>query len=314
MRIVIALGGNALLRRGQPMDAPTQRHNARLAAQALADVVRQHQVILTHGNGPQVGMLALARRVAQHDWPLDVLVAETQGQIGYTLALELMNVVPKLSVLPIVTLVEVDPDDAAFQSPTKFIGPAYPREEAEALSKQTGWQMRSDGECWRRVVPSPIPQRIVGLDMIRHLAAQPNTLAICVGGGGIPVVRTADGTWQGVEAVVDKDLASALLAREIEADLFVIATDVPGVFLDHRQPTERLLTRCTARQLRAHLQDFPDGSMQPKVEAALQFVSCSQRCAAIGALDEISRIIEGNAGTWVVPDAQDAQLSASAKR
>ncbi len=306
MRIVIALGGNALMQRGQPMNAHTQRQNARLAARALAEVARAHQVILTHGNGPQVGMLALARQAAASDWTLDVLVAETQGQIGYTLALELSNALPGVSVVPLVTLVEVDPTDPAFQSPTKFIGPTYTLDEAQALSQRTGWTMQRDGERWRRVVPSPRPRRVLNLDAVRTLIAQPNVLVICTGGGGVPVVRAADGAWQGVEAVVDKDLASALLACELEADLFVIATDVPGIFLNYRQPGEQLLERCNARQLRARLSDFPAGSMRPKVEAVLHFVGCARRRAAIGALDALSRIIEGEAGTWIVPDDRPA--------
>ncbi|HXV43557.1 MAG TPA: carbamate kinase, partial [Anaerolineae bacterium] len=233
MRIVVALGGNALLKRGEPMTADMQRKNIKIAANALAAVAQQHQLVLAHGNGPQVGLLALQAAAYKEveAYPLDVLGAQTEGMIGYMMEQELGNLLPfEVPFATILTMVEVDPKDPAFQNPTKFVGPVYEKAEADRLAEEKSWAFKQDGNKWRRVVPSPLPKRIFEIRPIKWLLEK-NTVVICTGGGGIPTMYLPDETRTlvGVEAVIDKDLASELLARELEADLFVIATDVKGV-------------------------------------------------------------------------------------
>jgi carbamate kinase len=304
MRVVVALGGNALLRRGEPMTAEVQRANCRIAAKALAPVAQHHQLVLTHGNGPQVGLLALQAQAytAVEPYPLDVLGAQTEGMIGYMLEQELGNLLPmEVPLATILTMVEIDPADPGFSDPTKFVGPVYDRAEADRLAGAKGWTFKQDGAKWRRVVPSPLPHRIFEIRPIKWMIEK-GTVVICAGGGGIPTAYASDGTRTlgGIEAVIDKDLASELLARELEADVFVMATDVDGVYLDFGTANQRRLDRVTAAELRQ--QKFPAGSMGPKVQAALQFVEKTGGRSAIGALQDIEGIVEGTKGTNIVPN------------
>lgn len=299
-RVVVALGGNALLRRGEPVSASTQRDNIRRAATALARLMAEgHQLVVTHGNGPQVGLLALQGEAAgQSGFPLDVLGAETEGMIGYVLQQELDNAHPAPArFATLLTQVEVDPRDAAFGAPDKPVGPVYSEAQARALQQQRGWAVAPDGQAWRRVVPSPRPLRILEIEVIRLLVEQGVTV-ICAGGGGIPVVRRADGTHIGVEAVIDKDHASGLLAAELQADAFLMLTDVPAVFADWGRPDQRALDDVTPQALAA--MDFAAGSMGPKVRAACDFVNRTGGLAGIGALDDASAILARRAGTRVV--------------
>jgi len=286
------------------MTADVQRTNVRVAAQALAPVSRDHQLIITHGNGPQVGLLALqAHAYAGVDpYPLDVLGAETEGMIGYMLEQELGNLVPfEVPLATLLTMVEVDPADPAFGSPTKFVGPVYDRPDADRLEQEKGWTFKQDGDKWRRVVPSPLPKRIFEIRPITWLLDK-GAIVICAGGGGIPTAYAPGGIRKlgGIEAVIDKDLSSELLARELNADLFVMATDVGGVYLDFGKPNQRMLDRVTVSELIEH--PFPAGSMGPKVAAAIQYVQLTGKRAAIGALADIEGIVAGEKGTNVVPN------------
>jgi carbamate kinase len=286
------------------MTADVQRTNVRIAAQALAPVSRDHQLIITHGNGPQVGLLALqAHTYAGVDpYPLDVLGAETEGMIGYMLEQELGNLVPfEVPLATLLTMVEVDPADPAFGNPTKFVGPVYDRPDADRLEQEKGWTFKQDGDKWRRVVPSPLPKRIFEIRPITWLLDK-GAIVICAGGGGIPTAYAPGGTRKlgGIEAVIDKDLSSELLARELNADLFVMATDVGGVYLDFGTPNQRMLGRVTAAELTEH--PFPAGSMGPKVAAAIQYVQLTGKRAAIGALADIEGIVAGEKGTNIVPN------------
>jgi len=301
VRVVVALGGNALLKRGEPMTAENQRANVHTAAPDLAGVGRDHQLVLSHGNGPQVGLLALqASAYTDVDpYPLDILGAQTEGMIGYVLEQELGNVMPPETPLAtILTMVQVDPADPAFENPTKFVGPIYDRSQADALAADKGWSFKPDGDSWRRVVPSPEPQHIFEIQPIRWLLEH-DVVVICAGGGGVPTMflPSAETTLVGVEAVIDKDLASELLARQIAADLFVMATDVEAVYQDWGTPQQRALRKVTARELRKV--SFPAGSMGPKVDAACRFVEATGARAAIGSLTEIRDIVDGTAGTQV---------------
>jgi carbamate kinase len=303
MRVVVALGGNALLKRGEPMTAEVQRGNVRVAAQALAPVAQQHELVVSHGNGPQVGLLALqaAAYSVVEPYPLDVLGAQTEGMIGYMLEQELGNLLPfEVPLATLLTMIEVDPEDPAFQNPTKFVGPVYDKAEAERLAAEKGWAIRQDGQTWRRVVPSPLPKRIFELRPIKWLLEH-HTIVICAGGGGIPTAYAQDGsrTLAGIEAVIDKDLASELLARELDADVFVMATDVDGVYLDWGTPRQRRLERVTTSEVKRY--GFAAGSMGPKVEAAVMFAERTGRRAAIGTLADIEGIVAGEKGTNVVP-------------
>ena len=299
MRIVVALGGNALLRRGEPPTAAVQRKNVRIAAKALAPVALEHQLVITHGNGPQVGLLAL-HAAAYEDVPpppLDVLGAESEGLIGYMIEQELGNLLPfERPFATILTMVEVDPADPAFDNPTKPIGPVYDEEEARALAAERGWTVAPDGDAWRRVVPSPLPKRVFEIRPVRWLLEH-NVIVICSGGGGIPTMYDDEGKLHGVEAVIDKDRASALVAEEVEADCLILATDADAVYLDWGTPEQRPIRTITPEELRRH--QFPVGSMGPKVEAACTFVERTGGRAAIGALGEIEEILNSRAGTVV---------------
>jgi len=300
MRIVVALGGNALLRRGQPMTAKNQRENVRIAAQALAPIAAGNQLVISHGNGPQVGLLALQSAAYEEveAYPLDVLGAQTEGMIGYMIEQELGNLLPiEYPFATILTMVEVDPEDPAFDEPTKPIGPVYNEAEAKRLEADKGWVMKPDGEQWRRVVPSPEPHRIFEMRPI-HWLLEKGTIVICAGGGGIPTIYNKEGNLEGVEVVIDKDRASALLAFELEADLLIMATDTDGVYLDWGTEDARRIERTTPDEIEKH--EFAAGSMGPKVEAAADFVSRTGQRAVIGALADIPAMVEGTAGTQFV--------------
>ena len=300
MKLVIALGGNALLRRDQALTAENQLDNIRRAATQLARVASAHQLVLTHGNGPQVGLLALqgAAYTTVETYPLDVLGAETDGMIGYLLEQELANLLPaSRTITTLLTRVEVDANDPAFKHPSKPIGPVYTQEVADHITATKHWAIAPDGKGFRRVVASPLPVRVFGLDPIRWLLER-GALVIAAGGGGIPVARSADGrTLHGVEAVIDKDLCSGLLARELEADVLVIATDVREVCLDWGTPEQRALHKVTPQELKRH--SFQAGSMGPKVDAACQFALATGKRAVIGSLDQIEEMLAGHAGTEV---------------
>jgi carbamate kinase len=302
MRIVIALGGNALLRRSDPMTTAVQRRNIRTAATAIAPLAAAHSVVVVHGNGPQVGLLALQASAysGAEPYPLDVLDAGTQGMIGYLIQQELRSLLtPDQQVATLLTMIVVDPDDPAFSHPTKFIGPGYAKDDADALAAEKGWVFRPDGNRLRRVVPSPEPQRILEIEPITCLVDQ-GTVVICAGGGGIPTMIPASGPegLVGVEAVIDKDLASELLAEDVSADLFLMATDVDGVYLHWGTPEQRKLGQVSPETLAGH--HFAAGSMGPKVEAAARFAAKTGRRAAIGSLGDIAGIVAGTAGTNVV--------------
>ena len=298
MRIVVALGGNALLRRGEPADAQAQRRNVTIAVDALAELARSHEVVVTHGNGPQVGLLALQGDAYSQvaPYPLDVLGAESEGMIGYLLDQELVNALGARPVATLLTQVIVDRDDPAFAEPTKFIGPVYSEAEARQLADARGWSIAQDGEHWRRVVPSPEPRSIVELSTIR-LLVEAGVLVVCVGGGGIPVVVDRDGRLHGIEGVVDKDLSAALLAEGLGADALLMLTDVPAVEVGWGTPRARRLGDVSAAELSG--MSFPAGSMGPKVRAACRFAERTGGLAAIGSLAEASEILEGHSGTRV---------------
>lgn len=300
MRIVVALGGNALLRRGERPDAEPQRRNVLRAADALAPLASDHEVIVTHGNGPQVGVLAIesaSDSMLSQPFPLDPLGAETQGLIGYWLVQGLHNALPGRDVVAVLTQVVVDPDDPAFTRPTKFVGPIYDEPTARALANERDWSVAPDGSMWRRVVASPEPVEIVEARSIRRLV-DAGVLVVCAGGGGVPVVRGADGVLTGVEAVIDKDLTAALLAETLGADALLLLTDVAAVEVAFGTPDARPIRSATPTELRSHA--FPAGSMGPKVEAACRFTERTGGVAAIGALTEAIALLEGTAGTRVV--------------
>jgi carbamate kinase len=299
MRVVAALGGNALLRRGQPLTAENQRENVRVAADALAELSDEHQLVITHGNGPQVGLLALqsAAYTEVEVYPLDVLGAESEGMIGYMLEQELGNRLPDEQMFAtILTQIEVSPRDPAFMHPTKPIGPVYTQEEAERYAAERGWHIAPDGEHWRRVVPSPLPRRIFEIRVIDLLVRQ-GVIVICAGGGGIPTMFKPDGTLVGVEAVIDKDRAGSLLARSLHAHAFLMLTDVDGAYVDWGKPTARRIARAHPDALEAL--SFASGSMGPKVEAAIEFARGTSGTAHIGALHDAVALLDGSAGTAV---------------
>jgi carbamate kinase len=298
MRVVVALGGNALLRRGEPADAEAQRHNITVAVDALAELAGSHELVVTHGNGPQVGLLALQGDAYAQvtPYPLDVLGAESEGMIGYLLDQELVNVLGARPVATLLTQVIVDRDDPAFEQPTKFIGPVYSETEARQLAYARGWSVAEDGQHWRRVVASPEPRSIVELPTIR-LLVEAGVLVVCVGGGGIPVVVDREGRLHGIEGVVDKDLAAALLAEGLGADVLLMLTDVPAVEAGWGTPQARRLGDVTAGELAG--MSFASGSMGPKVRAACQFAERTGGLAAIGSLTEAAAILEGSSGTRI---------------
>jgi carbamate kinase len=299
---VVALGGNALLRRGEPATAANQLRAARTAAQALVPVSETTRLVVTHGNGPQVGLLSLKEDAyADGDpYPLDVLDAESEGQIGYVVELELDNAIHHQDTVAVITRVLVDAEDPAFGAPTKFIGPVYDEQRAQTLAAERNWVVRPDGDHWRRVVASPDPKQIVQLEAIRRLVSG-GFLVVCAGGGGVPVV--AEGSEHvGVEAVIDKDLASALLAVGLDADVLVLATDVEAIYDDWRTPGQRAIARTTPAWLRER--SFAGGSMGPKVEAVCRFVEATGRRAAIGRLEDLAGLIAGTAGTQIGADGR----------
>ena len=299
MRIVIALGGNALLQRGQPMTSENQRANIRIASEAMAKVADGNQLVIAHGNGPQVGLLALqsAAYTEVDPYPLDVLGAQTDAMIGYVIEQELGNLLPfEQPLATMLTMIEVDPDDPAFQNPTKPIGPVYDKETAERLAAEGGWSIAPDGDKFRRVVASPKPKRIFEIRPIRMLV-DAGVIVVCAGGGGIPTMYDQNRKLQGVEAVIDKDLAASLLAQELEADLLVIATDVDGVYLNWGTPDQQKVGAVTPDELSGL--DLPKGSMGPKVDAACQFARATGKEAVIGSLADIDEIVQGTAGTRV---------------
>ncbi|GAA3699285.1 carbamate kinase [Nonomuraea antimicrobica] len=304
MRVIVALGGNAVLRRGQRPDADVQLANVRAAVKPLAQLAREHELVITHGNGPQVGLLALesaADPSLSRPYPFDALGAQTQGLIGYWMQQALQNALPGRPVLAMVTQTLVSAVDPAFERPAKFVGQVYEREQAEKLAAEHGWTVRPDGRQWRRVVPSPAPQRVVETRLIRKMIGA-GVIVVCAGGGGIPVVRDERGRLTGVEAVVDKDLTGALLAEALECDAFLSLTDVPRVMRGFGTPEQREIGHTTPHELRAL--DFPAGSMGPKVEAACRFVEKTGDMAAIGRLDDAVGILAGTAGTIVTPNGR----------
>jgi carbamate kinase len=301
VRIVIAVGGNALLERGERPDAAVQRAHTIEAVHALAPLAAAHQVVITHGNGPQVGLLAMESATdlaLAEPYPLDVLGAQTQGMIGYWLLQALQNELPGRQVVSVVNQTLVSAADPAFQNPAKFIGPVYGEAEARGLAERRGWEVRHDGQYWRRVVPSPRPQRVIETRIVR-LLLESGAVVVCAGGGGVPVVRDERGELVGVEAVVDKDLATALLAEALEADALLLLTDVPAVVRGFGTPSAEPILRATPAALRR--EEFAAGSMGPKVAAVCRFVELTGDVAAIGALADAARILAGEAGTVVTP-------------
>jgi carbamate kinase len=317
LRVVAALGGNALLRRGQELSAENQRENARLACKELARIADEHDLVISHGNGPQVGLLALqgAAYTEVGAYPLDVLGAQTEGMIGYIIQQELGNELPfERHLATLLTMIEVDAADPAFDNPTKPIGPLYGEDEAERLAAERGWTLKPDGDGFRRVVPSPLPKRIFEIEAIKALLEK-GCVVICAGGGGIPTVYTdepapAGRRLIGIEAVIDKDLASALLAIDLDADVLAILTDVDAVYAGWGTPEQRAIRRATPESLAAT--EFAAGSMGPKVDAACQFVERTGRVAAIGSIADAAALVRGEAGTVVTRDAKGSQLTEAA--
>jgi carbamate kinase len=314
MRVVVALGGNALLRRGEPLTADNQRLNAQIACKALAPLALEHELVVSHGNGPQVGLLALqgSAYTEVEPYPLDLLGAQTEGMIGYLIQQELGNELPQGKRLAsLLTLVEVDPADPAFDDPTKPIGPIYAEAESRRLADAKSWVFKPDGDSFRRVVPSPQPRRIYGLEPLEALLAT-GCVVICAGGGGIPVMHVDEAVpagkrLVGVEAVIDKDLASALLARELHADALLIVTDVDAVYSGWGTSEKRAIRRATPEALTRS--EFAAGSMGPKVKAACAFVAETGGRAAIGSIADTGALLRGEAGTTVTPDADDIELA-----
>jgi carbamate kinase len=301
MRIVAALGGNALLKRGQRPDAAAQVSNVARAVEALAPLAREHELVVTHGNGPQIGVLAVQSasdaRLSQ-PYPFDVLGAQTQGMIGYWLVQAFQNALPGRQVASITSQTLVLAHDPAFDNPSKFVGEVYAQDEARRLAEARGWTVRQDGDGWRRVVGSPQPQRVVETRLIR-LLMRSGALVVCAGGGGVPVVRDERGKLRGVEAVVDKDLTAAVLAEALEADALLVLTDLPNVVRHFGTPGAEPISRITPGALRR--EPFPAGSMGPKVEAVCRFVELTGDMAAIGRLEDAEAIMAGTAGTIITP-------------
>ena len=285
------------MRRSEHADAGTQRRNVAVAVRAIAELADEHEVVVTHGNGPQIGLLALQGEAyaGERPYPLDVLGAESEGMVGYLLDQELTNELGGRRVATLLTQVLVDRDDPAFESPTKPIGPVYDERTAQELASERGWSVAPDGDGYRRVVASPEPRAIVELPTIRLLVGA-GVLVVCAGGGGIPVVE-AEGRLHGVEAVIDKDLAAALLATGLDADALLLLTDVPAVEADWGTPRARPLREASVAELGAT--DFATGSMGPKVEAARRFAQGTEGLAAIGALGDAAAILRGERGTRI---------------
>ena len=299
MRIVVALGGNALLRRGEPLSADNQRANIRIATEQIAKIHPGNQLVIAHGDGPQVGLLSLqaAAYTQVSPYPLDVLGAETEGMIGYIIEQELGNLLDfEVPFATLLTQVEVDPKDPAFQNPSKPIGPVYSKAEAEQLAAEKGWAIAPDGDKFRRVVASPKPKRIFEIRPIKWLLEK-SSIVICAGGGGIPTMYGEDGKLRGIEAVIDKDLCSALLAEQLESDLLVIATDVKAAFVDFGKPTQKAIAQAHPDEIEKL--GFAAGSMGPKVQAACEFARNTGKVAVIGSLSDIEAIVQGKAGTRI---------------
>jgi carbamate kinase len=314
MRLVVALGGNALLRRGQQMSVANQRENVRTACDRLAPLALEHELVISHGNGPQIGLLALEEAAYEEtpDAPLDVLGAETQGMIGYLVEQEMGNRLPfDKPLASLLTMIEVDPADPAFADPTKPIGPLYTAADADRLAREQGWAFKADGDSMRRVVPSPAPKRIFEHRPIRWLLDQ-GCVVICAGGGGIPTAYVSDRQLEGVEAVIDKDHASGLLARDIDADLLIMATDAPAAFVNFGIPGQKAIVRANPDALLdQHRSEFAAGSMLPKIIAACDFARATGKDAVIGALADIGGMVTGGAGTRVSVAAPGVQLAAA---
>lgn len=298
MLLVIALGGNALLQRGEPLESDLLRKNVKLAAKVIAKAAEDHDIVIAHGNGPQVGLLALQADAYKkvHPYPLDILDAESQGMIGYLLQQEIGNYLQSKSVATLLTQVLVDAKDPAFQSPSKPIGPVYTESQAKAIQQAHDWILKPDGQYFRRVVASPKPQHIYELDAIK-LLLQANTMVIAGGGGGIPCIKTGDKQLKGVEAVIDKDLTASLLARQLKAESLVILTDVDAVYENWGTSAAKAIHNISSKTLRQY--QFAAGSMGPKVEAACQFVDATSRPAMIGKLSDLNEILKGKAGTLI---------------
>jgi carbamate kinase len=314
MRVVVALGGNALLRRGQPMTAENQRENVRVACDHLAPIAGKHELIISHGNGPQIGLLALEGAAYGETTasPLDVLGAETQGMIGYLIEQELGNRLPfDKPLASLLTMIEVDPDDPAFGDPSKPVGPIYTKSEADKLAAERGWAFKPDGDSMRRVVPSPAPKRIFEHRPIHWLLDQ-GCVVICAGGGGIPVAYQPGRQLTGVEAVIDKDRASALLAGDVGADLLIMATDATAVFTGFGTPQQRAIAAANPDALLGEYEaEFAAGSMLPKVIAASDFAKATGKPAAIGALADIDAMLDGAAGTRVTTAVTGVEFAES---
>jgi carbamate kinase len=321
MRVVVALGGNALQRRGEPMTVERERANVRVACRAMAPVALEHELVISHGNGPQVGLLALQASAYDEEstYPFDVLGAQTEGMIGYLIEQELGNLLPfDKQLATVLTMVEVDPHDPAMADPTKFVGPVYGERQARRLASERGWTVKQDGAGWRRVVPSPVPRRIFEIGPIRTLLEN-GVVVICTGGGGIPTMYLPEGglsgpedrnprTLVGVEAVIDKDRASALLAEGLDADLLVVATDTDAVYLDWGTPAQRAIRAAAPEHLSQF--GFAEGSMGPKVEAASRFAaSAPGRVAVIGALGDLPQMLAGTSGTRISRDVPELVLA-----
>ncbi|EPB2249889.1 carbamate kinase [Citrobacter youngae] len=296
-RIVIALGGNALLQRGEILSAENQRRSIQVFAEMAAELARDYQLVIVHGNGPQVGLLALQNAAYKESpvWPLDILVAESQGMIGFAITQELASPAGTSPVTTLMTRVEVDPQDEAFSAPGKYIGPVYQPDQQAELEARYGWQMKTDGQYIRRVVPSPTPLKILDSDAIRTLMDAGHTV-VCCGGGGIPVIAQGDG-YQGTEAVIDKDLTAAVLAQSINADHLLILTDADAVYENWGTPQARALRHATVEELTPFA--TPDGAMGPKAAAVMQFVKQTGNAAFIGALKDAPQILAGEKGTCV---------------
>ena len=302
MRIVVALGGNALLRRGQKPDAEVQERNVATAVASLAPLADEHELVITRGNVPQVGVLALQSASDPNlttPYPFDVLGAQTQGMIGYWLLQSMQNALPRRQVAAIINQTLVEAGDPAFRDPTKFVGQVYGEQDARRLAADRGWTVKPDGEFWRRVVGSPTPKRVVETRLIR-LLLESGAIVICAGGGGVPVVRNVQGLLEGVEAVVDKDLTTSVLAEALDADALLVLTDVAHVSRNFGTDQAEPILRASAVALRR--EEFPAGSMGPKVEAVCRFVEVTGAMAAIGRLEDAAAILRGEAGTIVTPD------------
>ncbi|MGN1078690.1 MAG: carbamate kinase [Alphaproteobacteria bacterium] len=298
MKVVIALGGNALLRRGERADADVQMANVRIAAKAVAEIAKEHNVVLTHGNGPQVGLLALQADAYKDvtPYPFDVLGAESQGMIGYMVAQCVGNDLPDRQVVNIITQTEVDPNDPAYSDPRKFVGPVYDKETAEKLAAERGWTVAADGKYFRRVVPSPQPKKIVEIDTIRQLVDS-GAMVIASGGGGIPVIRNEQGRLEGSEAVIDKDMSASIMAAELDADALLILTDAPSIALDWGTPDQKEIKEVSPEKLQEY--SFAKGSMGPKVEAVCRFANTGKGFGAVGRLEDALDILNGKAGTII---------------